>query len=508
MRRLRILTLSIVLAMVLTLSGPVFNVAADGTSPTLVASQGYSVLAGAAVTNVPTTTVNGAVGVTPGTSIGGGIVAGGGIHSNDGSAIAAMAELENATTGIWGFLDQACDFTYGAVDLTTLSPLLVPGVYCSTSSFSLTGNLTLAPSGVYIFKTVSTLITSPGSSVTGGDPCNIWWRIGSSTTLGTTTSFIGTVISLNGTNAMQTNATLNGRFLALSAGTITLDQNTITGPTCGTTTTTALSAGSIAAGGTAYDTATLTGTNIGTAGGSVTYNIYSDSACTALVGTAGTRTVTGGVVPDSGPFTFSSTGTYYWRASYSGDTLHQASANACGAEVLTVARGLPATGFSPNRMTTLPVQPANKAYATMGDLWLEIPKLGVQMNIVGVPQEDGEWDVSWLGKDAGWLQGSAFPTWSGNSVLTGHVWNADNTAGLFRYINTLWWGDKVIVHAWGAQYVYEVRSIRQVSPGNTGAMLKHEELSWITLVTCRGYNEATDSYKYRVLVRAVLVEVK
>lgn len=159
-------------------------------------------------------------------------------------------------------------------------------------------------------------------------------------------------------------------------------------------------------------------------------------------------------------------------------------------------------------MTVLPVQPADKAYTAMGDLWLEIPKLGVQMNIVGVPQADGEWDVSWLGSDAGWLEGSAFPSWAGNSVLTGHVWNADNTAGPFRNINTLWWGDKVIVHAWGQQYVYEVRSVRLVSPGNTASITKHEELPWLTLVTCKGYDEASNSYQYRVVVRAVQVEIK
>ena len=171
------------------------------------------------------------------------------------------------------------------------------------------------------------------------------------------------------------------------------------------------------------------------------------------------------------------------------------------------AAAVPATGFAPNRVTLLP--PQTVSYAAMGDLWLEIPKLGVQMNIVGVPQSgNGTWDVSWLGQDAGWLNGSAFPTWSGNSVLTGHVWNADNTPGPFRYLNTLWWGDKVIIHASGTQYIYEVRSVQQVSPGSTAAMMKHEDLPWVTLVTCRGYDAATNSYQYRVLVRAVLVAVK
>ena len=168
---------------------------------------------------------------------------------------------------------------------------------------------------------------------------------------------------------------------------------------------------------------------------------------------------------------------------------------------------IPVTGFAPDRVTVLP--PQTVSYADLGNLWLEIPRLGVKMSIVGVPQaSDGTWDVSWLGQNAGWLNGSAYPTWSGNSVLTGHVWNADNTAGPFRYLNTLWWGDKVIVHAGGAQYIYEVRSVMQVGPGNTAAMLKHEDRPWLTLVTCLGFDQASSTYKYRVLVRAVLVDVK
>jgi LPXTG-site transpeptidase (sortase) family protein len=169
---------------------------------------------------------------------------------------------------------------------------------------------------------------------------------------------------------------------------------------------------------------------------------------------------------------------------------------------------LPGTGFAPQHVTVLSAQPAEKAYAALGDLWLEIPRLGVQMPIVGVPQTAGEWDVSWLGNAAGWLNGTAFPTWAGNSVMTGHVYDANGDPGPFVHLNWLWWGDKVIVHAWGAQYIYEVRSVMQVTPGTTASVLKHEELPWVTLITCRGYDEASNSYKYRVVVRAVLVEVK
>jgi len=223
-----ILTGLVAIVCTLSLVAPVDVLAA--TSPTLVESAGYSVLGGAAVTCTGSTTTTGAVGVSPGTSITGfpsPCTAGSGTHSNDASAIAAQADSLTA----FGTLNQTCDHSYGAQDLTLLSPL-VPGVYCSTSSFTLTGNLTLTGSGVWIFKTVSTIITSPGSSVTGGDPCNVWWRIGSSATLDTTTSFIGTIIAQNGTTALNTGATLNGRVLALSAGTVTLNANIITGPTC------------------------------------------------------------------------------------------------------------------------------------------------------------------------------------------------------------------------------------------------------------------------------------
>jgi len=232
----------LIAAFTLGLVGPSRAFAA--TSPTLSGASDYSVLGGAAVTCTGTTTTTGAVGVSPGTSITGfpsPCTAGGGTQSNNASAIAAQADALAA----FGTLDQTCDQSFGAVDLTVTFPSGVgPGVYCSTSSFSLSGNLNLTGAGVWIFKTVSTLITSPGSSITGGDPCNVWWRIGSSTTLDTTTAFKGTVISQNGVNAMNTGATLNGRFLALSAGTVTLDANTISGPTC------VASAGPDGAGGT------------------------------------------------------------------------------------------------------------------------------------------------------------------------------------------------------------------------------------------------------------------
>jgi LPXTG-site transpeptidase (sortase) family protein len=167
---------------------------------------------------------------------------------------------------------------------------------------------------------------------------------------------------------------------------------------------------------------------------------------------------------------------------------------------------LPDTGFAADRVTLL--APQTISYNDPGDLWLEIPKLHLKMPIVGVPRTGTEWNVSWLGSNAGWLEGSAFPSWAGNSVLTGHAWNADNSPGPFLKLNTLWWDENVIVHAFGQQSIYKVRSVQQVAPTNFNAMMKHEDLPWLTLVTCRGYDEGTNSYRYRIIVRAVLVEVK
>ena len=173
-----------------------------------------------------------------------------------------------------------------------------------------------------------------------------------------------------------------------------------------------------------------------------------------------------------------------------------------------VSEVLPATGFAPGIKTNLAKQPADKAYANLEDLWLEIPRLAAQLSIVGVPQSADGWDVTWLSDQAGWLQGTAFPTWAGNSVLTGHVYDVNGNVGPFGNLNSLVYGDRIIVHAWGQQYVYEVRSMSTISPNSVASVIRHEELPWLSLLTCKGYNETTNSYKYRILVKAVQVEVK
>jgi LPXTG-site transpeptidase (sortase) family protein len=168
---------------------------------------------------------------------------------------------------------------------------------------------------------------------------------------------------------------------------------------------------------------------------------------------------------------------------------------------------LPATGFAPGKITALPEQKPGQTYADLGGLWLEIPRLGVKTPVVGVPKNAGAWNVDWLWDQTGWLQGTAFPTWVGSSVLTAHVYLPDGIPGPFVDLSKLRYGDKVIVHAFGERYIYEVRTNRVILPTDMSPF-KHEEKAWLTLLTCKSYDESTDSYKYRVEARAVLIKVE
>ena len=83
------------------------------------------------------------------------------------------------------------------------------------------------------------------------------------------------------------------------------------------------------------DTATLSGTNSSTASGTVTYEVYTEKECKTLAAEAGEATVTNGIASASSEETLSA-GTYYWQATYSGDSLHQESKSTCGKEIDTV----------------------------------------------------------------------------------------------------------------------------------------------------------------------------
>jgi type VI secretion system secreted protein VgrG len=231
MHKINYLTLTIILAMLLSLAGLSFNVSAQplaATSPTLDAAASYSVLGGQSVKNTGPTTMPGDLGVSPGSAVTGfppgQVILPGHIHKADGSAHNAQI----ANSAAFDFLDQGCTTTYAGVkDLTGLS--LGPGVYCA-DAFELRGVLTLLGNDVFIFKSAATLTTFSGSSITGGDPCNVWWREVSSATIGTGTKFIGNILASTSVT-LQTGASLDGRAFA-HTGSVSLDSNAITGEEC------------------------------------------------------------------------------------------------------------------------------------------------------------------------------------------------------------------------------------------------------------------------------------
>ncbi len=169
--------------------------------------------------------------------------------------------------------------------------------------------------------------------------------------------------------------------------------------------------------------------------------------------------------------------------------------------------GLPETGFAPGRITALPAQSADKQYAAMDGMWLEIPDLGLTMPLTGVPLTAEGWDLTWLSNQAGYLQGTTYPGEVGTMGITSHVTLADGTPGPFRNLGKLFWGNKIILHADGYRYVYEVRDQRTVLPTDL-SVFKKDGYTWMTLLTCEGYVPWLDSYNYRLAVRAVLLSVE
>jgi len=194
----------------------------------------FAVLAGSTVTNTALlSTVNGDLGVSPGTAVTGfppGVV-NGAIHAGDPVAAQAKLDLTAAYLDAEG---RSCSPVAVAGNLG--GQTLYPGLYKSTSSLEITsGDLTLDARGdadaVFIFQMASTLTTTAGRQVIlSGDANarNVYWQVGSSATLGTTSVFKGNILAL-ASITLQTGATLDGRALA-QTGAVTLDGNTITRP--------------------------------------------------------------------------------------------------------------------------------------------------------------------------------------------------------------------------------------------------------------------------------------
>jgi hypothetical protein len=199
----------------------------------------FSVLGASGVSNTGSSVLDGDVGVSPDTAFIGfppGLFSGAS-HVSDGVASQAQLDLDAAMVTAASLTPTVS----GLANLTGMS--LVPGVYSGGElSIDAGGILTLAgnATSVWVFTASSTLITGSASQIVfapgGAGPCNVFWRVASSATLGTGSDFAGTIMAEESITA-TTGTDVVGRLLAAN-GAVTLDTTDVVAPApCGAGTT-------------------------------------------------------------------------------------------------------------------------------------------------------------------------------------------------------------------------------------------------------------------------------
>ncbi len=195
----------------------------------------FAVLAYTTVTNTGPSIISGDVGLHPGSAITGfppGSQPAGAAYVAD--PVALQARLDAGTAFTTASL-QAGPVVLSGTELGGLT--LTPDLYQSPGVLGLTGTLTLDALGdtnaIFIFRSLSALDTASSSDVqliNGADACNVFWIVPSSATLGTSSTFAGTVIATTAITA-RTGTNVEGRLLALNAA-VNLDSTTVTSTGC------------------------------------------------------------------------------------------------------------------------------------------------------------------------------------------------------------------------------------------------------------------------------------
>jgi hypothetical protein len=301
------------------LIGTVFTESAGAaTYVQLGAATPFAVLAGTAVSDVPTSSITGDVGLSPAT---GANITGltqaevtGTIYTTDGTGPAnnvndpslLTTAKNNLTTAYLTAAGQTPTTTFTALDNQLGGQTLVAGVYAFGAAT--TANITAAnplvlngqgdPNSVFVFQASSSLVTATNSVVSlenGASACNVFWQVTSSATLNTGSSFVGTIMALTSAT-LDTGAVVQGRVLARN-GAVSLDANTITAPTdCALTTTpTTTTTTTVAPVATTAPTTAATAGSISTTG-----SVASGAAASGTGSAAGT---TGSVIPVGSPHT-------------------------------------------------------------------------------------------------------------------------------------------------------------------------------------------------------------
>ncbi len=154
-------------------------------------------------------------------------------EDNTPAAMAVASEISCIIAN--GFLKSVG--TAQVLPTTSVPTPLIPGVYFSASTIQFTGTIVLNGMGdtnaIFVFQAGSSLTTASNAVVqliNGTQPCNVFWIIGSSATLGQNTTFVGTIYAQISITTV-TGSTVHGRLFA-NVGQITLGASNVTSPNC------------------------------------------------------------------------------------------------------------------------------------------------------------------------------------------------------------------------------------------------------------------------------------